>query len=129
MAIPGGKVMKAMNILVISLVVVVVSLFLFNEKAEAREGIVIGNIAIIHTWNDATKELEILVYHEPSNSFLIYRYSLAHKLIKGLQLMHIRKLDDDFALAESIETSLEYEKGGYNYVRIKSMLKKTGIKK
>ncbi len=129
MVIHGGKVMKAMNILVISLVVVVVSLFLFNEKAEAREGIVIGNIAIIHTWNDATKELEILVYHEPSNSILTYRYQLAHKLIKGLQLMHIRKLDDDFALAESIETSLEYEKGGYNYVRIKSMLKKTRIKK
>ena len=115
--------MKAMNILVISLVVVVGSLFLFNEKAEAGEGVVVGNIAIMNTFNEVTKDLEILIYHEPSNSFLLYGYSFKTKAKKGLQLLHIRRLDNDFALAEKTESELDYKKGGYDTSLIKSLIK------
>ena len=39
--------MKVMNVLVISLTLVVGSLFLLNEKASAKSAVAIGDIAII----------------------------------------------------------------------------------
>ncbi len=115
--------MKVINILIIFLVVVVGSLFLFNEKASAQEGVVLGDIAIMHSYNEQTGNMEILVYHEPSNSFLLYGYS--SKLIKaskGLQLLHIRRLENDFAFAEKTEKQLEFKKDGYDVDKIKSMI-------
>jgi hypothetical protein len=115
--------MKVMNILVISLVVVVGSLFLFNEKAAAQSAVAIGDIAIMHSYNEATSNLEIIVYHKPSNSFLLYGYSSkASKVGKGLQLLHIRRLENDFAFAEKTKKKLEYRKDGYDVDRIKSMI-------
>ena len=120
--------MKVMNILVISLVVVVGSLFLFNEKAVAATGVVVGDIAIMHSYNQETNNLEILIYHEPSNSFLIYGYS--SRTEKGLRLLHVRRLDYDFAFAEKTKKGLDYKKNGYDLDRIKALtkLKYTGEK-
>ena len=115
--------MKIMNILIICLVVIVGSMFLFSEKASAQEGLVLGDVAIMHSYNEQTGNLEIIVYHEPSNSFLLYGYS--SKLIKaskGLQLLHIRRLENDFAFAEKTERKLEYKKDGYDVDKIKSMI-------
>ncbi len=79
--------MKIMNILMISLVVVVGSLFLFNEKAAVQAAVAIGDIAIMHSYNEKTDNLEIIVYHKPSNSFLLYGYSSkTNQASKGLQL-------------------------------------------
>ncbi len=113
--------MKAMNILVISFVMVVGSLFLFNEKAVARAGVVVGDIAIMHSFNQETNNLEILVYHEPSNSFLLYGYSSKTK--QGLRLLHVRRLEYDFAFAEKTEKRLDYKKDGYDIDRIKDLTK------
>ena len=117
--------MKIMNILIICLVVIVGSMVLFNEKASAQQGqgVVLGDVAIMHSYNEQTGNLEIIVYHEPSNSFLLYGYS--NKLIKaskGLQLLHIRRLENDFAFAEKTERKLEYKKDGYDVDKIKSMI-------
>jgi len=113
--------MKVMNILVISLVVVVGSLFLFNEKAAAQSAVAVGDIAIMHSFNTATNNVEILVYHEPSNSFLLYGYS--SKKSKGLQLLHIRRLEYDFAFAEKTRKKLDYKRDGYEIDRIKDLIK------
>ncbi len=113
--------MKVMNILVISLVVVFGGLFLFNEKASAAtEGIVIGDVAIMRTWNQRTENLEIIVYHEPSKSFLIYGYSTKER--KGLRLLHVRRLEYDFAFAEKTKKKLDYKKDGYDMDRIKDLV-------
>lgn len=115
--------MKVINILVISLVVVVFSLFSFNEKAAAEAAVAIGDIAIMHSYNEQAGSLEIVVYHKPSNSFLLYGYSSkAIRASKGLQLLHIRRLENDFAFAEKTEKKLEYKKDGYDVDRIKSMI-------
>ncbi len=105
--------MKVMNILVISLVVVVSSLFLFNEKASAQQGMVLGDVAIMRNYNQKTHNLEIIVYHKPSNSFLIYGYiSREHK---GLQLLDVRRLEHDFLFAEKRkDKTLDYNKAGYS---------------
>jgi hypothetical protein len=113
--------MKVMNILVISFVMVVGSLFLFNEKAAAEEGVVIGDIAIMHTFNTATNTLEILIYHEPSNAFLLYGYSSKTK--QGLRLLHVRRLEYDFAFAEKTKKGLDFKKNGYDMDRIKELIK------
>ncbi len=113
--------MKVMNIFVISLVVVVGSLFLYNEKAAARSAVAVGDIAIMHSFNTATNNLEILVYHEPSNSFLLYGYS--SKTRKGLRLLHVRRLEYDFAFAEKTKKELEYKQDGYDIDRIKDLIK------
>ena len=113
--------MKVMNILVIILVVVVGSLFLFNEKASAAAtAVATGDIAIIHSYNEKTKNVEILVYHNPSNSFLLYGYSSKEK--EGLKLLHIRRLDNDFDFVKKTEWKLEYEKDGYDVERMKSLI-------
>ncbi len=118
--------MKVMNILVISLVVVVSSLFLFNEKALAQEGMVLGDIAIMHSYNEQTGNLEIILYHEPSNSFLLYGYSSkASDVKKGLRLLHIRRLEHDFAFAEKKkDKTLEYKKNGYDTKEMKMLVDK-----
>ena len=113
--------MKVMSFLVLSFVMVVGSLFLFNEKVSAKEGVVIGDIAIMHTFNTETNTLEILIYHEPSNAFLLYGYSSDTK--KGLRLLHVRRLEYDFAFAEKTKKGLEYKKNGYDMDRIKDLLK------
>ncbi len=113
--------MKVMNILVISLVVVVGSLFLFNEKAAVQAAVAIGDIAIMHSYNEKTDNLEIIVYHKPSNSFLLYGYS--SKKSKGLQLLHIRRLEYDFAFAEKTKKKLDYKRDGYEIDRIKDLIK------
>ncbi len=116
--------MKIMNILIICLVVVVGSLFLFNEKAAARSAVAVGDIAIMHSYNEKTDNLEIIVYHKPSNSFLIYGYSSKTiKASKGLQLLHIRRLENDFAFAEKTKKKLEYKRDGYDIDRIKDLIK------
>ncbi len=113
--------MKVMNILVISFVVVVGGLFLFNEKASAAtEGIVIGDVAIMRTFNQRTDNLEIIIYHKPSNSFLIYGYSKQER--KGLRLLHVRRLEHDFAFAEKTKKKLDYKKDGYDMDRIKDLV-------
>ncbi len=117
----GGKIMKVMKILLISSVVIVGSLFLFNEKEAAGEGVVIGDIAILHTFNQETNNLELLVYHEPSNSLLIYGYSSKTK--KGLRLLHVRRLEHDFAFVEKTIKKLDYKKDGYDIDRIKDLTK------
>ena len=109
--------MKAMNILIICLVVVFDGLFLFNEKSSAQEGMVLGEIGIMKTFNQQTKNNEIIVYHKPSNSFLVYGYSDTTK--KGLQLLNIRRLEHDFIFAEKIEDRLDYKKDGYDAKEMK----------
>ncbi len=118
--------MKVMNILLINMVVIVGSLFLFNAKAAATQAVAIGEIAIMHSFNTATNNLEILIYHEPSNSFLLYGYSSKAK--NGLRLLHVRRLEYDFAFAEKTKKELEYKKDGYDIDRIKDLidLKYTG---
>ena len=111
--------MKVMKMLLISSVVIVGSLFLFNEKTTAGEGVVIGDIAIMHSFNQETNNLEILIYHEPSNSFLIYGYSSKTK--QGLRLLHVRRLEYDFAFAEKTKKGLDYKKNGYDMDRIKEL--------
>ena len=112
--------MKVMNILVVSLVVVVGSLFLFNEKAAAKSAVAIGDIAIMHSFNTATNNLEILVYHEPSKAFLLYGYS--SQANNGLRLLHVRRLEYDFLFAEKTKKALEYKKEGYEIDRIKNLI-------
>ncbi len=120
--------MKVMNILMISFIMVVGSLFLFSEKVAAAEGVAIGDIAIMHSFNTGTNNLEILVYHEPSNSFLLYGYS--SKANNGLRLLHVRRLEYDFLFAEKTKKALEYKKEGYELDRIKNLinLKSTGTR-
>ena len=113
--------MKIMNSLIICLIVVVGSLFLFNEKASAQEGVVLGDVAIMHFYNEQTGNLEIIVYHEPSNSFLLYGYS--SKTRKGLRLLHVRRLEYDFAFAQETKKELEYKQEGYDIDRIKDLIK------
>ena len=113
--------MKVMNVLVISLTLVVGSLFLFNEKAVAASAVAVGDIAIMHTFNTETNTLEILIYHEPSNSFLLYGYS--SKTRKGLRLLHVRRLEYDFAFAQETKKELEYKQEGYDIDRIKDLIK------
>ncbi len=116
--------MKVMNILVISLVVVVFSLFSFNEKAVAQAAVAIGDIAIMHSYNEQTGNLEIIVYHKPSNSLLLYGYSSkAIRASKGLQLLHIRRLENDFIFAEeNKDKTLDYKKDGYDTKEMKRLV-------
>ena len=107
--------MKAINILVISSVMVVGSLFLFNEKVAAARGDVVGEIATMHSFNQETNNLEILIYLEPSSSFLLYEYSSKTK--QGLRLLHVRRLEYDFAFAEKTKKGLDYKKNGYDMDR------------
>ena len=118
--------MKVMKILLISSVVIVGSLFLFNEKVAAATGVAVGDIAIMYSYNQETNNLEILIYHEPSNAFLLYGYSSETK--KGLRLLHVRRLEYDFAFAEKTEKALDYKKDGYDLDTIKDLinLKYTG---
>ena len=118
--------MKVINILVISLVVVG-GLFLFNEKVAAKQAVAIGDIAIMHSFNQEADNLEILIYHEPSNSFLLYGYSPKTK--KGLRLLHVRRLEYDFAFAEKTKKELEYKKEGYDMDRIKNLIEGYDIDK
>ena len=105
--------MKVMNILVISLVVVVGSMFLFNEKASAQQGMVLGDVAIMRNYNEKADKLEIIVYHKPSNSFLVYGYS--SKEHEGLRLLGLRRLEQDFLFAEKRkDKELDYKKDGYS---------------
>ena len=120
--------MKVMNILVISLVVIVGSMFLFNEKVSAQQGIVLGDVAIMRNYNQKTHNLEIIVYHKPSNSFLLYGYS-ADRIYKGLQLLHVRRLEDDFIFAEKTDKILDYDKDGYSTNEMKRLIGKIKEKK
>ena len=108
--------MKVMSVLVISFVMVVGSLFLFNEKAVAATGVVVGDIAIMHSFNQEADNLEILIYHEPSNSFLIYGYS--NKTKQGLRLLHVKRLEYDFAFAEKTKKKIDNKKDGYDIDKI-----------
>ncbi len=112
--------MKVMNVLVISLTVVVCSLFLFSEKTAAKSAVAIGDIAIMHSFNTTTNNLEILIYHEPSNAFLLYGYSSDTK--KGLRLLHVRRLEYDFAFAEKTKKELDFKIDGYDIDRIKDLI-------
>ena len=120
--------MKIMNSLIICLIVVVGSLFLFNEKASAQDGLVLGDVAIMRNWNQKTHNLEIVVYHKPSNSFLLYGYSGTE--YKGLQLLHVRRLEDDFIFAEMKKDKiLDYDRDGYSTKEIKRLVGKIKEKK
>ena len=99
----------------------ILEFLLFNEKTAAQTGVVVGDIAIMHSFNQETNNLELLIYHEPSNSFLLYGYSSQTK--KGLRLLHVRRLEYDFAFAETTKKGLDYKKNGYDMDRIKELIK------
>ncbi len=116
--------MKVMKVLLLSSVVIVGSLFLFNEKASAQEGIVLGDVAIMRNYNQQTHNLEIIVYHKPSNAFLLYGYS-GKQQYKGLQLLHVRRLEADFIFAERKKDKiLDYDKDGYSTKEIKQFIER-----
>ncbi len=118
--------MRVMNILVISLVVVVGSLFLFNEKISAQMLVDGGDVVIMDitkfTSKGTNRTEEILVYHKASKAFLLYGYSSITG--RGLQLLQIRRLGSDFGLAEALEKKkpsehdLEYNPIGYSLTSV-----------
>ncbi len=125
--------MKVMNILILSLVIIVGSLFWINEKISAQMLVDGGDVVIMDITkvrSDGTNQTEeILVYHKASKAFLLYGYSSTTG--RGVQLLQIRRLDNDFGLAEALvkkrpeEQDLEYDKKGYNltsvYVKLNSI--------
>lgn len=115
--------MKIMNILVISLVVIAVSLFLFDEKTSAQVAIDGGDVVIMNVRKGYDAADDILVYHKSSKSFLLYGYSGSKG--KGLQLLQVRNLVNDFDLAEGKKGKLElkFKKNGYEPSTIKSKVK------
>ena len=125
--------MKVMNILVISLVVVVGSLFWINEKISAQMLVDGGDVVIMDiskfriTQKGTVQTEDILVYHKASKAFLLYGYSSTTGL--GLQLLQIRRLDNDYSFAKALgkrvpgEQELEFKESGYNLSSVYSELK------
>ena len=99
--------MKVMHILVISLFVIAVSLFLFDEKASAQVAVDGGDIVIMNVSTGYNTADDILVYHKSSKSFLLYGYSSSKG--KGLQLLQIRNLVNDFDLVEGEKGEIRIE--------------------
>ncbi len=118
--------MKVINFLVISLVVVVGSLFLFNEKISAQMLVDGGDVVIMDiskfTSQSKSRTEEILVYHKASKAFLLYGYSSTPE--HGLRLLQIRRLGSDFGLAEALgkkkpsEHDLDYNPIGYSLTSV-----------
>ena len=123
--------MKIMNILIICLVVVVGSLFWINEKISAQMLVDGGDVVIMDitkfTSQGTNRTEEILVYHKASKAFLLYGYSSSTGL--GLQLLQIRRLDNDYSFAKALgkrvpgEQELEFKESGYNLSSVYSELK------
>ncbi len=118
--------MKVINIMVISLVVVVGSLFLFNEKISAQMLVDGGDVVIMDiskfTSQSKNRTEEILVYHKASKAFLLYGYSSTPE--HGLRLLQIRRLGNDFSYAEALgkkkpeEHDLKYNPIGYSLTSV-----------
>ncbi len=103
-----------MNILVISLVVFVFNLFAFGENTSAQVAVDGGDVVIINVRKGEHAADDILVYHKSSKSFFIYGY-VGSEGEKGLQLMQIRNLVNDFNFVNSKNwhLELEFRKVGY----------------
>ncbi len=116
----GGLAVKIMNILLICFVIIVGSSLVFNKKAMSQSLVDASNIVMMNIQDGKT----ILVYHKSSNTFLLYGQPDPGSKNKGLQLMQIRSLSQDFLMAEKLsqaESELVSNEKGYTveYIRQK----------
>ncbi len=100
-------------------VIVFASLFVCYDGASAGESVLAEDVVIL-TITDGNQD-RIAVYHKASRSLLLYGNPSAKSF--GLQLLQIRKMNNDFSLAGKI-MNLDYSTEGYSSEKVKELLDK-----
>ncbi len=75
---------------------------------------------IVLTQSDTNSD-KIVVYHRGYKALFVYGQASADK--DGIQLLQVRKIDTDFALAGKL-SSLSYRQAGYSTKAVKEILSK-----
>ncbi len=112
--------MKNEMFFVFGILAIILACVSVSSAATAAEGPFLAEDVIIITAEDGDQD-RIVVYHKASRSLLLYGNSSAKG--SGLQLLQIRKLNNDIGLAARI-SDLDYRKKGYSPKDVKELLEK-----
>jgi hypothetical protein len=88
------------------------------SKPAAAQTPVYTEHVIVLTVSDGDQD-RIVMYHKPSRSLLLYGHTTTKD--SPMQLLQIRRLDNDFSLAVQI-TGLDYSREGYSPKIVRELL-------